>query len=271
MGWTTWSERSFTGRPFLPIQKAIPSRPLNAHNDHHTGATEGVLLQELLWDLGAPDGEALVAGGAVAHGGVLVDEVAVGVVLDHEAVDVPPVVEDLAAEDVAADAPDGLVLFLGEPLVAQRLRVEVVHLERAVVHVLLNPRRQRRQEHRVVVHQILAPVDVCEQRHFFAHRCVRLRVDLVQRHVQDVARYDVEVPCVPFHGCREVGDVETKVAELKEEEISHRTSRRHWSAGLVLIPCEPPPGQARSAGNSSLSVYPPRNSPPMARGPSFVP
>lgn len=162
--------------------------------------------------------------GAVSHGSVLIDEITVGVVLDHEAVDVPPVVEDLGAEDVAADAPDGLVLLLLQPLVAERLGVEVVHFERAVVHVLLDARCQRREEHRVVVDQVLSPVDVCEQRHFLARWCIRLRVDVLEWHVQDVARHDVEMSRVPVHGGWEVGDIETEVAELGVVSVSMITS-----------------------------------------------
>lgn len=155
-----------------------------------------------------------MARGAVAHGRILIDEIAIGVVLDHEAVDVPPVVEDLGAEDVPADAPDGLVFLLGEPLVAQRLGVEVVHFKGAVVHVLVDVGGQGRQEHGVVVDEALAAVDVGEERDFLAGGLVGFRVDVVEWDVEDVARHDVEVARVPVHSRGEVFHVEAKVAEL---------------------------------------------------------
>lgn len=134
--------------------------------------------------------------------------------LDHEPVDVPPVVEDLGPQNMPPDAPDGGVLLLGEPLVAEGLGVEVVDLVRRVVHVFLHAGGQGGHEEGVVVHEVLVAVDVREQRDLLACGLVGFRVDLVQRDVQDVRGHDVEVGSVPCHLGREVLDVETKVAEL---------------------------------------------------------
>ncbi len=155
-------------------------------------------------------------GRAIAHGRIYIDQIPIGVMLDHEAVDVPPIIENLAAQDMTPDAPDGGVLLLGEPLVSQGLRVEVVHLKARVVDVLLDARGKRRHEKRVVVDQVLAAVDMAEQRDLLAHGPVGFRVDLVQRHVQDVRGHDVEVLRVPFHLGREVFDVQTEVAQLNK-------------------------------------------------------
>lgn len=203
-----------------------------------TATTSTALLQKLLWHLGAPDGETFMTGRAVAHGGVGVDEITIGVMLDHETVDVPPVVEDLAAEDMSADAPDRGVGLFGEPLVAEGLGVKVVHLERTVVHVFLHAVRQRRQEHGVVVHQILAAVDVREQCDFLACRCVGFRVDLVQRHVQDVARHNVEVSRVKVHGRGEVGHVESEMAQLQKGERERLVGNLVLMDGWMDGPCE---------------------------------
>lgn len=81
--------------------------------------------------------------------------------LDHEAARVPPVVEDLAAQNMSSDAPDALVALLREPLVAQVLRVDVVHLEAAVVHVRAG---RAVDEEGVVVDVGGAAVDVGEER-----------------------------------------------------------------------------------------------------------
>ena len=83
--------------------------------------------------------------------------------LHHVPRRVPPVVEYLTAENVPANAPDRLVLLLRQPLMAEGLRVEVVDLEAAVVHVRTAAAgRERRHEHGVVVDEILAAVDVRE-------------------------------------------------------------------------------------------------------------
>lgn len=155
-------------------------------------------------------------GGTIADGRLLIDQIAICIMLDHEARDIPPVVEDLGAEDVAADAPDGVVLLLGEPLVAQQLGVEVVDLEAGVVHVLgLAAGHGRGHEEGVVVDGRQAAVDAAEQRDFLAGRRARGAVDLGKRHVQDVRRVDVEVACVPVHLGWEVVDVEAEVAKLR--------------------------------------------------------
>src|SRR4029078_8261328 len=66
----------------------------------------------------------------------VVEHVAVGVVLDQETVRVTPVVEDLAAFDVAADAPRAEIALCAQVFAAGGQRVEVcdlvggVHIER---------------------------------------------------------------------------------------------------------------------------------------------
>lgn len=49
--------------------------------------------------------------------------------LDHISCSIPPVVENLTSKNVSANTPDGLIVFLREPLVAQLLGIEVVNLE----------------------------------------------------------------------------------------------------------------------------------------------
>lgn len=88
--------------------------------------------------------------------GVLpVEQVAVDVVLEDELGGVEPVVEDLAAHDVAADAPAVFVALVAQPVVAQDLGVEVVSLEGGVVHVALGTLEE---EETVVVDLLVATV-----------------------------------------------------------------------------------------------------------------
>lgn len=116
-----------------------------------------------LTDRGTPDGERLRAGKDLAGGRVAVDEVAVGIVLDHEIVGHENVVKHLGAEDVTADAPRGAVALGHEPVVANRLDVGVVDFKRAVVHALALGVLAEKE--RVVVDPLLAAVDVRKARH----------------------------------------------------------------------------------------------------------
>lgn len=77
------------------------------------------------------------AGLGALRGVLLVEQVAVDVVLEDELGRVEPVVEDLAAHDVPADAPAVLVALVAQPVVTQDLGVEVVRLEGRVVHMAL--------------------------------------------------------------------------------------------------------------------------------------
>ena len=105
--------------------------------------------------------------------------------LDLEAGRVGPVVEDLAAEDVAADAPDARPALLGEPLMPEELRIDVCNLEGGVVDVgRAEARRLPLQEEAVVVGVLLAQVEV--------HECHD--VDALQHWVvEHVAVHEVEV------------------------------------------------------------------------------
>src|SRR4029450_6301661 len=82
---------------------------------------------------GSPLLEFVEAEGSGAHGRAVVDEVAVGPVLDLVAERIAPVVEDLAALDVAADAPRMLVAARLQVLAALDDVVEINDLVRAVV------------------------------------------------------------------------------------------------------------------------------------------
>lgn len=54
-----------------------------------------ILIQKLLRHVRTPDGQSFVPSRQITHGGLFVDQVSIGIVLDHEAGRIPPVVEDL--------------------------------------------------------------------------------------------------------------------------------------------------------------------------------
>lgn len=84
-----------------------------------------------------------------------IQQIAIDVVLEDEARGVKPVVKDLAAHDVPADAPAVGVPLVTQPIMTQNLGVEVVRLEGGVVHVHLWPFEE---EEAVVVYQLVAAV-----------------------------------------------------------------------------------------------------------------
>ena len=65
----------------------------------------------------------------------LVEQVAVGVMFDHEAGTIPPIIEDLAAKDMATHTPELLPPLLLEPFAAHHHFVRILHLERAMMHM----------------------------------------------------------------------------------------------------------------------------------------
>lgn len=79
--------------------------------------------------------------------------------LDHIPGCVPPIVEYLRSENMPTDTPDRLVVLLAQPLVSEHLRIIIMHLERAMVHVA---GLVRAHEKRVVVDVVITAVDVRE-------------------------------------------------------------------------------------------------------------
>lgn len=69
---------------------------------------------------------------------------------------VVPVVKDLAAHNVAADAPAVGVALVAQPVVTEHLGVKVVRLKGRVVDVHLGALKE---EEAVVVYQLAAPVE----------------------------------------------------------------------------------------------------------------
>lgn len=106
---------------------------------------------------------------------------------------------------MAADTPDRLVAFLFQPLVAEILRVKVVHLERTVVHVICLVRAQKEA---VMINKLHSSIDVSEQRH------VLPRGTAVGLYPEKVRRDDIEVVGVELDLCCEVLHAQTVMTEL---------------------------------------------------------
>ena len=122
----------------------------------------GVDAEEVLGHRRAPLGQAGRGERRPAGLQGVVEHVAVGEVLDEEAVGIPPVVEDLAALDVAADAPGPEIAVLGEVFAACGERIEVAHLIGGM-HVAVG--RSQREREGVVVGRGRAAVAADEAHH----------------------------------------------------------------------------------------------------------
>jgi hypothetical protein len=91
-------------------------------------------------------------------------------------------------------------------MVAQVLCVEIMHLERRVVHMR---RRVGAHEEAVVVDVLLSTIDVCE--HSNDAPLAGFSID-----IEKVTWHHVEMRRVEFEDCVEVLDAETVMAELME-------------------------------------------------------
>ena len=87
------------------------------------------LLKECLRDFWAPNSKTLISSRPVSYGRVLIYQIAVCIMLHHISRGVPPVIKNLASEDVSADTPHAFIAFACQPVVAELLCIEVVDFE----------------------------------------------------------------------------------------------------------------------------------------------
>lgn len=135
----------------------------NVHETTKYTTNRPGLLQKRSRDLWSPHSQRVRARLHIRNWGILINEVAIRVVLHNITSGIPPVVKDLRAQDMSAHAPGQLVPLLHQPLMAQLLGVEVVHLEGAVVY--MGALGTGAEEDAVVVHEGVAEVEVDERRH----------------------------------------------------------------------------------------------------------
>lgn len=132
----------------------------NGHETTTSTTNRPGLLQKRSWDLWSPHGQRVRARLHIPNWSILINEVAIRVVLHNITGGIPPVVEDLRAQDMSAHAPGQLIPLLHQPLMAQLLGVEVVHLEGAVVY--MGALGTGAEEDAVVVYEGVAEVKVRE-------------------------------------------------------------------------------------------------------------
>jgi hypothetical protein len=119
------------------------------------------LFQKPRWDFGAPDCQRFVSRWTIPDRCLVIDQIAIGIMLNHISSRIPPVVKDLRSEDVPAHTPDRLILLVGKPLVSKLLSVKVMNLERAMMDMRS---RIGADEEAVVVYIIAATINMSEKR-----------------------------------------------------------------------------------------------------------
>ena len=129
-----------------------------------------------------------------------IEDVAIGVVLVLLAPGVAPVVEDLAAEKMPADAPGMPVAPCHHDLLTHLDRVQVDHFKRNVIDLGFEPERD---EQRVMVGRLVAAIEAHERAD---------RRSVGQAH--DVGGDEAERVHVPAGACVEVRGFEHEVTEL---------------------------------------------------------
>ena len=151
------------------------------------------LLQEPLRHFRSPNSQALVARSPIPNRRALIHNISISIMLNHIARSIPPVIEDLASQDMPPNTPHTLIALIRQPLVAQMLGVEVVHFEGGVVNVR---GRVRGHEEAVVVDEFLAQVEMqecCDDLAWWVRVCRRGG----WLHVEEVGGHEVEVLRVP--------------------------------------------------------------------------
>lgn len=122
------------------------------------------------------------------------------------------------SKDMSANSPHTGVLLPCQPLVAQMLRVVIMHLERAVMHVCS---RISRHEERVVVDRVRAAVNVHENGYLFSATTVdrvgfaiRVCTGVWRRDIEEVSGREIEVPRIPLDLLFEIQHAQPVVPKL---------------------------------------------------------
>src|SRR5208282_2238809 len=156
------SRRPGTGRAPLPFETASSILgPFALAAPSMVFSLRYRVLDEFLRHGVTPLREEPIPGRNLVGGRAGVEDVGVGPVLVDPAPGIVPVIVDLGAEHVAADAPDMLVLarFL-QMFLAEHHVVEIAHLERQMVEAVL---RSGEAEENMVIDIIVAAVEPVER------------------------------------------------------------------------------------------------------------
>ena len=60
---------------------------------------------------------------------VLIDQITICIMLNHETAWIEPIIEDLASKDMPSDTPTGVVAFRSQEVVPKVLNIEIMYLE----------------------------------------------------------------------------------------------------------------------------------------------
>lgn len=99
----------------------------------------------------------------------------------------PPIIKYLTSKNMSSYAPHALISTLGKPLMAQQLRIEIMHLKRAMMHMTY---RIRSHEESVMIHIIKPTINMRKERYIL----LALRSVLLFRiNIQPVTRHEIEI------------------------------------------------------------------------------
>lgn len=126
---------------------------------------------------------------------------------------------------------------------SKMLCIEVVDLERAVVHMC---RLIGRHEETMMIDEVLATIDVRENCYITFSR-----FGVGVRNEEEIRRHNVEVACIKLNLCREIGNTEAKVSKL--EGMSAFSCISGGGSGRI-VPCAQQQDQAGSAGTDVSAV-----------------
>lgn len=123
----------------------------------------------------------------------LIDDIAVGVVLDREAAWVVPVIKDLTAKNVPPNAPHLRIALRTEMVMPKLLDVQVMYLKRCVVWAgVLLPGKEREVKEGMMIAVVPPQVDVVKDGHIlrrcqsyqFALRCPNSKLGVCAPNLQ---------------------------------------------------------------------------------------
>lgn len=158
------------------------------------------LIKERFWDIRSPDVEHFIFRWSSSDWIFIVNQVAVGIMLDHEPMYIIPVVEDLTSKNMSAHPPAKLVTLLFKPLMSKELGIEIVYLKGAMVDM---DGRLLLTEEGMMVDVILTTVEMEEAGDIPAIGCEK-----------DIRWLEGEIVAIEFESFVEVGDILTVMTEF---------------------------------------------------------
>lgn len=176
-------------------------------------------MQELRRHIRPPNSQPLMFRRLIPNNSILIHQIPIRIMLNHKLGRIPPtphvsnrprhiaptasqpqnrqnspIIKNLTPQNMPSNPPNIPIPLLSQPLVPQRLRIKIMHLKRAMMHMRLRNttiRRQRTQKDSMVINQILSPIQMRKHRDFLP-RPIRLL------NIKHVRGHNIEVLRVPF-------------------------------------------------------------------------